>query len=243
MKKLVFNAFFVCIALASQAQVSDGSKIGITTGRGLTGLRSDAFATAATPPSEVKGDFYADSVWQTGGVKFQKAIPQIGGGESDSLAGIQIRYNVLNNELEVLADEKKNDVRVIKGGMLRSFSLDGSPGASFINVATLQPGSLTGFGEVLSSGKTMLIKHFRTRITKPNYNPGFATGEKNTIVRIDHDYYAATGNSLKKLDLGKKLPEAFADQKQQAEKYAKDNALNLKKEEDVVRLFDFINGK
>ena len=43
---------------------------------------------------------------------------------------------------------------------------------------------------VLASGRITFVKVYKPEITKPNYNPGFGTGEKNTIVRLTTDYYA-----------------------------------------------------
>lgn len=226
---------------AAYAQLSEGTKVGVATGKGLNTDRSGVFWTSPTESSNVIGDFYIDSTWHEGNVKLNAAIPQFGGAESDSLAGIQIRYNVLNNELEVLA--KKNDIRVIKTSYLKSFETEGPAEKRFVNVKTLSADSeLKGVFEVLSEGKLTLLKHYKPKITKPNYNPGFGTGQKNTIVRMDSDYYVLTNGKPEKFTANKKALLALMGEKgKEVESYLKENRVGLKSDSDLKGVFEFYN--
>lgn len=227
------------------AQVSEGTKVGINSGRGLNALRSDAFWTSPTEAPNVIGIFYIDSVWQEGKVKFTSIVPQLGGWNSDSLAGIQMRYNTLNDELEVLADKGKNDIRVIRGSQLKSFTTyAGTNPKVYVNAGTFKSEKpLKGFAKVLVQGNLSLIEYFYPKITKPNYNPGFATGEKNTIVRQGSNYYVVSDGTAEKVTLSRKgILSVMKDKQKDVEAYVKEKDVNFKSEEDVVRLFQFYNG-
>ncbi len=234
------------LPLGSFAQISEGTKVGINTGTGLNAPRSGVFWTSPTAQTGVIGDFYIDSLWRKGDVKLAKPVAQIGGLESDSIAGIDIRYNVLNDELEVLADPVKKDIRVIRGNQLKSFKSNSGFGmVEYVNLAERDPkGELKGFGAVLASGKVTLVKAYKPKITKPNYNPGFGTGEKNTIVRLTSDYYLFTGAGVEKVSLSKKsLLPLMADKKAEVEQYAKEHNLDFKDETQVAGLLRFYNSK
>jgi hypothetical protein len=230
----------------AKAQVSEGTKIGIATGRGLNAPRSDVFWTSPTDVSNVIGDFYIDSLWQEGNVKFTTIIPQLGGLDSDSLSGIVIRYNVLNNELEVLVDKAKNDIRVIRSNQLKKFTVENGAGVeTYVNAAIFKSEKpLSGFASVLATGKLMLIKYYYPKITKPNYNPGFNTGEKNTIVRVTSDYYIVLNNNAEKLNTSKKsILALMKDRGAEVENYIKEYNVNFKNEADLAGLFGFYNSK
>ncbi|MCF2506630.1 hypothetical protein L0663_24780 [Dyadobacter sp. CY107] len=227
---------------AVNAQLSEGTKVGVATGKGLNTDRSGVFWSSPTESSNVVGDFYIDSLWQEGSVKLNAPVTQFGGLESDSLAGITIRYNVLNDELEVLA--KKNDIRVINASYLKSFETrnNGNP-QRFASIKSLIPNTeLKGICEVLSSGKLTLIKHYKPKITKPNYNPSFGTGQKNTIVRQDSDYYVITNAKLEKFNASKKgVLAVMGDRGKEVEGYLKEQKVALKSDLDLKGVFDFYN--
>ncbi|MCF0042440.1 hypothetical protein [Dyadobacter fanqingshengii] len=227
---------------AVNAQLSEGTKVGVATGKGLNTDRSGVFWSSPTESSNVVGDFYIDSLWQEGSVKLNAPVTQFGGLESDSLAGITIRYNVLNDELEVLA--KKNDIRVIKASYLKSFETrnNGNP-QRFASIKSLIPNTeLKGICEVLSSGKLTLIKHYKPKITKPNYNPSFGTGQKNTIMRQDSDYYVITNGKSEKINASKKgVLAVMGDKGKEVEAYLKEQKVALKSDLDLKGVFDFYN--
>ncbi|SDE66009.1 hypothetical protein SAMN04487996_106141 [Dyadobacter soli] len=236
----------VLLPLGCLAQISEGTKQSIATGKGLNVPRSGVFWTSPTEQPGVIGDFYIDSLWRDGDVKLVKPVAQIGGLESDTIAGVEIRYNVLNDELEVLADKAKKDIRVIRGSQLKSFKTNNGLGeVEYVNLASFDPnGEAKGFGAVLASGKITFARVYKTKITKPNYNPGFGTGEKNTVVRLTTDYYLLSGSGVQKISLSKKsLLAAMADKKQEVEQYLKESNPDLKDEAQVASLIQFYNSK
>lgn len=236
----------VLLPLGCFAQISEGTKVGINTGTGLNAPRSGVFWTSPASQAGLIGDFYIDSLWREGNVKLLKPITQIGGLESDTIAGIEIRYNVLNEELEVLADSAKKDIRIIRGSQLKSFKTNNGPGdVEYVNLANYDPkGESKGFGAVLASGKFTFVKAYKPKIIKPNYNPSFGTGEKNTVVRITTVYYLLSGTGVQKVSLSKKsLLPLMSDQKQKIDQYLKNNSPDLKDEIQVVSLIRFYNAQ
>ena len=242
-KNLTISFVLVVLTQVAWAQLSEGSKINANTGTGLNTSRAGVFWNSPSPVSNTVGQFYLDTLWQEGSIRFNKSVSQSGG--SDSLNGIMIRYNVLNDELEVLANKEKNDVRVIKGNYLKDFTVKKS-GVNLSQFASVKDfktdKDLTGFFETLVSGNLSLMKHYHAKIIKPNYNPGFGTGEKNTIVNIVDDYYAVTNGTAEKINLSKKsLVSIMKTKESNIENYIKSNHVDFKKEEDVIGLFKYYN--
>ncbi|WP_353722819.1 hypothetical protein [Dyadobacter sp. 676] len=248
MRRKIFRTISLMglVPLGCIAQVSEGTKVGINTGRGLNAPRSGVFWTSPTEQPGVVGDFYIDSLWHIGNVKLVRPVTQVGGLESDIIAGIDIRYNVLNDELEVLADKAKKDIRVIRGSELKSFRIDSGPGpVEYVNLSAYDPkGELKGFAAVLVSGNITFLKAYKPRITKPNYNPGFGTGEKNTVVRLVNDYYLLSGGAAQKVTLNKKnLLALMTDKKADVDRYLKEHDLDFKDETQVADLVRYYNSK
>lgn len=234
------------LPLGCLAQVSEGTKQSMATGKGMNVPRSGVFWSSPSDVSGVVGEFYIDSMWRDADIKLMKPVAQIGGLESDTIAGVEVRYNVLNDELEVLADQAKKDIRVIRGSQLKSFKVDHGGGpVEYLNLASYDPkGELKGVGAVLASGKVTLVKAYKPRITKPNYNPGFGTGEKNTVVRLTTDYYLISNSVAQKASLSKKsLLPLMADRKADMEQYLKDNPVDFKDEGQVASLIRHYNSK
>jgi len=239
---------FVCLCLITQAtfaQLSEGSKINANTGDGMNSSKAGVFWNSLTAAPNVIGQFYVDSLWHEGNVKFTSVIPQFGGGSTDTLGGIWIRYNVLSDQLEVLADKSKNDVRVIHGSNLKNFTVKLSENdiLKFDNASKfVSDKKVNGFFETLVNGKLTLLKHYRAKSIKPNYNPAFGTGEKNMIVSVESDYYVFSNGKAEKINPGRKtFVSLMKDKESEIENYIKSSNPNFKSEDDVVRLFEFYN--
>jgi len=226
-------------------QLSEGSKINANTGAGMNSSKAGVFWNSATTAPNMIGQFYLDSLWHEGNVRFTSVIPQFGGGNTDTLGGIWIRYNVLNDQLEVLADKSKNDIRVIQGSNLKNFTVKLSENdvLKFDNVALFKPEKeISGFFETLVNGKLGLMKHYRTKTVKPSYNPAFGTGEKNTLVSVVSEYYIVSDGKPEKINPGKKaFVSLMKDKEAEVESYIKSNNPNFKSEDDIVRLLQFYN--
>lgn len=244
-KNLIISFLLGLVAHVTFGQLSEGSKINANTGSGLNSSKAGVFWNSPASAPNVVGQFYLDSTWHEGNVKFASVIPQFGGWNTDTLSAILIRYNVLNDQLEVLADKSKNDIRVIQGKHLKNFTLKLSENEllKFDNANTFKSEKeLNGFFETLVNGKFRLLKLYKAKTIKPNYNAGFGTGEKNTIVSITSDYYVVSNGQPEKINPGKKaFVSLMKDKENDVENYIKTNSLNFKSEDDIVRLFKFYN--
>lgn len=202
MKRLtVFVITFISFIPSVFGQLSDGSVTGVPTGQGLNVQKNSIMWSKPAFVSEVVGQFFIDSLWHVGNITFSKAISQAGGSASDTLIGIPIRYNVFTNELEVLADKKKNDIRAVPGNNLKGFTLKTSENEilHFSNTRLFASDKeLTGFFKTLVTGKLTLMKYYYARKQKPNYNPSFNVGDKNTNVSVESDYYVVSKAKQKK---------------------------------------------
>lgn len=245
MKK--YLAFLILLGFETQAQtnVSDVSKERINMGTGLNSSKSSVFWGAPTELANTVGEVYLDTLWNSGSVRLTKGIEQFGGqGAIDTLTGLNLRYNVYRNELEVLANAEKKDVKAIQGDDLKSFSLKHHGRQTlFVNAQNLKTDKpLTGFYEVLADGKLTLVKHYWVQSIRPNYNAAFGTGDKNTRINIQDDYYVISNGKAEKISPGKKSVTAvMKDKEGTVSKYLKDNNVNYKSEDDLIRLFAFYN--
>lgn len=245
MKKIIFVVIaLLTFEVQAQTTLNDVTKdkVNMNSG-GLDASKSTVFWGASTS-SGVKGQEYLDTLWNSGNIKLVNGIQQVGGTSVDTISGVLLRYNVFRNEVEVLANAEKKDVRAIPGNQLKSFSTkyDGKP-ALFFNAQRLKTEKpLTGFYEVLAEGKLTLVKHFWVKTVKPSYNPAFSSGEKDTRINVEDDYYVISNNKVEKLNPGKKsIAVLMKDREEYIDKYLKDSSVNYKNEGDLVQLFQYYN--
>jgi hypothetical protein len=243
-KRTISSLIFLLSGSSVFAQLSEGTKIGVATGRGLDVPSSSVFWNTPSDASDVVGKFYADSVWRTTYIELNKEIPQFGGWSS-KLSALMTRYNILNDELEVLLESEKKDVRVIKGSYLMNFTIKESSDDSLLFVRAGKVGqenNLPGFFAVLFSGKLTLMKYYRAKIAKPSYNAGFGVGDKNTVVTVVSDYYVMSNGSTEKITPGKKtLLALMKDQQTHLEDFIRSKRINFKNEDDLIALFKEYN--
>ncbi|WP_420152544.1 hypothetical protein [Siphonobacter sp.] len=238
-------SFLLLLAYTTQAQnqLSDVSKERINMG-GVPNNSTSVLWGQTGESRTVVGEIYLDTLWHTGSVKLNQGLLADKKTASDSIGGIQMRYNIYENEIEVLANEARRDIRVIPGNQLKYFTLNqGTQPMRFINTRQFQTNeAVTGFYELLAPGRLQLAKHHRTKTIKPNYNTAFGTGEKNARIELTSDYYVISQGKAARFSPSKKTVLALMQDQQAAiEAYMKTNKISFRDPSDLAKLFAYYN--
>ncbi len=238
-------SFVLLLAYTTQAQnqLSDVSKERINMGSSHNNFNSVLWGSAPASRT-ILGEIYLDTLWHTGSVKLNQGLLADKKTASDSIGDIRMRYNIYENEVEVLANEARRDIRVIPGNQLKYFTLNQSTQPMrFINTREFKTDeAVTGFYELLTPGRLQLARHHRTKTIKPNYNMAFGTGEKNTRIELTSHYYVISQGKAARLNPGKKTILALMQDQQAAiEAYIKTNKISFRDPSDLSKLFAYYN--
>lgn len=197
---------------------------------------SDLLYGIPLPPGGVIGNTYLDDKWNI--ASFELA-------ESDKLIeGYLVKLDLKGDMLEIRTPK---GIKVIDGRKVKSIvwldSLTQQP-HYFVRASNykLDGSSLTGFFQVLADGELPLFKHFTIFEKDPDYIPALDVGSRDKKIFKREAFYAARNGVLTKITSKKKLLPVFESQADQMENYIKQNKLNMGKEGDLVRLFEYYNS-
>jgi hypothetical protein len=200
-------------------------------------LTPGEMAIGISTPREVKiiGDVYLDIHWGKSSIEVFNSEKLI--------EGYFTRFDIKNNEVEFQIDRS---VRVLPGNKVKS--------VVWIDSITQQPRiienaskyvfndvPLNGFLEILVDGKTPLLKRYFLEILKPDFSPALNVGSKDYRILKKVEYFYAIGNQLTKIKGKKSLGQLISNSEKDVNLFIKAESLNLKKEEDLRKLFYFSN--
>ena len=98
----------------------------------------------------------------------------------------------------------------------------------------------TGFFEVLQDGKGLLLQHTKVSVRKPTYNTALGTGDLNSKVMRENEYYYAFDGKAKRISNSKKSMIAiFGDKKDAVTKFISQNDVDLKTRSGLSKLFNY----
>ncbi len=191
------------------------------------------------PPGQILGDAYLDTTFQAGTIRFYGRI-----GQSDTLAGVPVRLDLMANEVEIQASPA--DIRVAKGHSVKRFAMNSKLGgvSHFVNVLEYRgdADAINGFFEQLVTGRVELLLHPFISVKKSTYNPALNTGSKDDQLLKKADWYIGRQGQAVKFSPGKKaVLELMADRKEQVEAYLQAEKPDLKSRAGLVALFTFYN--
>ncbi len=247
MKKITFMVLVTLSfsSMAQQSAVYNSSKDDINFGVHKMG-RNNTMYGFDNEPVEVEGSSYADSTWKKGSFIFYPSKKEANA-KADTVAGFMVRYDVYKKEVDVL---HKNKVFAATTDMLKGFIYQENILAKnhcFVNLNDYkgEVNELQGFAEQLSQGKINLFKYYYTELKKPDYNPSLSVGSKNFKLQQRNSYYYGGGKNLRTLNstrLSYLCEDLFGAKGEIVKKYAKEQDLNPKKEDDLVKIFNYFNS-
>lgn len=198
-------------------------------------------------PATVVGNGYLDTFWHTGYIIFypQDNKPITDDNPLESASDLSIRWDIHRNEIDV---KLKNRIFGVKGNTVYEFGYVDLNGRKriFKNHAaiSMEFERTNGFYEVLSKGDVLLLKKYEAIIKPPTFNPALNIGEKDYIFAKNESFYYAKKRNIEKIKPKKSLflDDIMVNRKSEIDKYFSINDLNLKKENDLVKLFEFYNS-
>jgi hypothetical protein len=247
-KKLSILIFMGLLSLSSLAQSTGNELSNVTRDMiNLGGMRIPANGNGTLfgikgPRGNIVGDPYLDSTWHVGSIKlFQKIGPP--GREGDSIANVPLRLDLHANELEVKITNS-NEIRAVSGQQVRFFTIEGNERRVFMSTRQFRSeDNLSGFVELVASGRLSLVEYGKLNIIKPSYNEALGTGTKDTKITKSLQYYVVKGNTLFHIGTSKKkLLETMGDRTDDVEKFIKTNDLSLKSRADLSKIFAYYNS-
>jgi len=152
------------------------------------------------------------------------------------------KFDIKTNNFDVMTQQ---GIRVLSGDMVKSVvwidSLAKVPHFLF-NGKDFKFNSrppLAGFLELLSQGSMPLMKKVDLEFIPANFNPALNVGSKDHKYIKKIVYYYIEKGEIKKLPK-KHIPSIFGSKQTELEEFGK--SLQLKKESELIKLFDYYNS-
>ena len=139
---------------------------------------------------------------------------------------VSLRYRVANEEMQV---QHNNKTKALQAPQIKEINL--SQRIFISSYFMLNEEKFMSFFEVITDGKIKLLKQYEAK-------------EKKGIYTIQSSFYSKKGKApAEKITLKKKcIMELMQDQKGAIQRYIKKDKINLKKSDDVIKLFEFYNS-
>jgi hypothetical protein len=183
--------------------------------------------------SETEGSHYYNNDWYPGTVTLFSG---------EEIKDYPLKYDMKMNQVDIKVDEL---VKFISVGAVKEIKWKQSDGQVEIlqNVSLYSDYKGIGFFSVLAQGTIMLFKKTELTLLEANYNAAMDVGSENKkYVKKDKYYILKDGkvNEIKKSK--KKVTEILSDQSTKVEEFVDQNKLNVKDEQDLIRIFDYYNS-
>lgn len=154
-------------------------------------------------------------------------------------AGVPLRYNIYNDDIEY---QKDNNILAIANPqeVKRIFIGD----LAFVyNAYLLSNEKAYGYFQLLNEGKANVLKKHEVSYQMPTAEQAYTPAAPPRFIDLPDKLFVKIGNNpAQKYTNTKKLLVIFGDKKAEMEKYLKKENLNIKKEEDLVKLILFYNS-
>ncbi len=224
MKKLLLVLFFANFQMIPFAQTSiDAEKVR------LNNVNSrEAIQTFDLTRKTVVLQFFYNEDWT-------KA--QILGEEMDFGDDLRIKYDLLNQQINILIDDVP---MVASNKMLKSFTFSGT-GQKFICINPKNWDKGKSFFEIIVEGNHSLLGHHSATKQKANYNAALDIGSKNEQIVQKETFYILTNGRIAEIPTKKKAAHNFFKKYKGASYYIKRNKINFKQKEDIKKLIQFLN--
>lgn len=179
---------------------------------------------APPEPSNILGQTFLDENWREGAILSQE----------DESGVAQIRYKVLNDEMQVLVEGK---IMALTPAKIKALRI----GDKIFITAPYFPdgGTMTlGFFELLAEGEVELLKRYWCDTRPTEFHPAVATAKDVEYVVKEEYFFRWQKDYAKPFKRSKKsVLELFEGRWKGAKDYAVKEKLNFKKEEDLARFF------
>ena len=185
-------------------------------------------------PSKTEGrqDQYISDSWHTGTLLLLNG---------DSIHQYPLKYNLTTQTVEV---DVKGVVKVVPLTEVRQFYwIERGKRADYINGSgyTMTGEPLRGCMQLLCEGKVSLFKRPFLKIQKANYRPELDVGSVENKAIREHTYYLARGRDILEVKNKSDVYDFFRQHRATVRKYAREQNLHPKEQEDFVTIVEYYN--
>lgn len=236
MRKIVF--FFAFILIASLTYGQTGRSAGYFYNENFSIRTPDDFFISQRVNGESPKNYLSEEDISGSPYLFDEFIDGDIIIENYRFAGIPLRYNIYNDDIEYKNGET---ILAISSGLniRRIFIFD----MIFVYDAyELKNVQKFGYFQLLNDGPLKVLKKFNVSYQMPQAAQAYTSAIPPKFVRLSSKLYVKIGNTPARLYSNKKnLLAAFGDKKSAMAKYIKAERLNVKNEIDLVKLIKYYN--
>jgi hypothetical protein len=199
--------------------------------------KADLMFGIPLPPGKTIADFYLTKYWNVSSILLY--------GSEKPIEGLGIKYDAKNEWIEI---STRSGVRILDCNQIKKLiCIDSITGRTthFINAREFAQAEiqLMGLVEFLAEGKIQLLKKTILSVRKPDYNPAFVIGNRDEKIARHESFYAAVDGKLVKIKNNKDLISLCNKNKEAFSKFSRANRLNARREADLKKMIEFINGE
>lgn len=198
---------------------------------------SDILYGVPLPPGSVIGDNYLDKKWNKANILLYQT--------ETIIEGYPVKYDVKSDLIEIKTNVgiKVLDVKKVKN-LVWVDSISSAP-HYFVNAGEFKKEGVPSKGllEVLVDGTLPLVKKTEFFVKKPTYNAALDVGTRDTKIYPKETTYFVKEGEMIKVKGKKDIAAAAPERAKEVETFIKVNKLNVNKEADLIKVFEFLNAK
>jgi len=197
---------------------------------------SDLLYGVPLPPGKVIGDNYLDKKWNKATILLYQSETMI--------EGYPVKYDIKSNLIEITtsAGIKVLDVKKINS-LVWIDSMTLFP-RYFVNGSKYKIDGIpvAGLLEVLVDGTFPLLKKTELYVKQPNYNVALDVGSRDAKILQNEFFYYPREGQLTSVKTKKDILNVAEERAAEIDSFIKTNKLNVKKELDLIRVFEKLNS-
>jgi len=200
-----------------------------------TSPNSGNIPTLPGAPPKVEGDVYLNK-------SFNLSVFQLY--DDKILEGYIAKLDLKLNEFDIVTAQ---GIKVLKGKQVKSFIFVDSLThlqSNYVNtrewkIAEDEP--IEGFFQILSEGELTLVKRSTVIFKKADFNAALNVGSKDHRYIKKESIYYISDKVATPMPTKKNILKLFGEREKEMNAYVVDKNLNLSKEHDLKRIFDYFN--
>ncbi|MFU8859380.1 MAG: hypothetical protein ACNA8K_03055 [Cyclonatronaceae bacterium] len=208
----------------TQRAVQNLNSSGATSGNVVVTFNESYYGIEGTP--YLVQDFVSGAFHQSGAGRYEE---------------VRIRYNAYEDWLEVIID---SDSLVLKPSAIRSFEFANSGGSHVYRNGFSSPDDgidRENYLRVMHDGNIVFLKRHIKELKKADFDPVFNIGSRHDQFVDQERYYSAGSGSnlIEPVRMRRRdILNLMSDKSDQIARYVRDNRLNYRSAEDVVKMLE-----
>lgn len=159
--------------------------------------------------------------------------------ENFKFTDIPLRYNIYNDEIEYKKGE--SILAIANGHDIRRVIIDNVVFGYY--AFTVKNVNNFGYFQLLSDGRAKVLKKYSVSYQMPKAAQAYTVATPPQFVRLGTKLFVKIGNApAQQYANAKKLLTAFGDKKSVMAKYFKEEKLNIKRDEDLIKCINYYNS-